>query len=145
MQSDVLLISIRPQYAEKIFDGSKTVELRRLRPRVSNGDRVVVYASTPVKAVIGDFTVDRVVESSPSKLWQEAKYDCGLTKEEFDNYFKGTRTAFGIYIRKVKKKRKPVPLFSLRNECPGFHPPQGYRYLKESRMSDIALRTQMRL
>jgi predicted transcriptional regulator len=46
--SNILLLSIRPEYANKIFDRTKTVELRRVRPRLLNeGDRVVVYVSSP--------------------------------------------------------------------------------------------------
>src|SRR5438552_3893096 len=38
-----LLLSIRPKHAEKIFDGIKTVELRRIRPRLQRGDLVLVF------------------------------------------------------------------------------------------------------
>lgn len=57
MPGDVLLISIRPVYANKIFDGSKTVELRRVRPRLETGSVVLVYVSNPVQALMGMFQV----------------------------------------------------------------------------------------
>ena len=45
MPCNVLLISIKPEYANKIFDEqTKQVELRRVRTRVKAGDIVVVYA-----------------------------------------------------------------------------------------------------
>ena len=33
MPGNAIFMSIRPQYANKIFDGIKTVELRRVRPK----------------------------------------------------------------------------------------------------------------
>ena len=46
MVTDVLM-SIRPIYAEAIFDGIKTVELRRRRPSFVDGTRELVYLSSP--------------------------------------------------------------------------------------------------
>ena len=69
MIGNALLLSIHPEYAEKIFDGTKRVELRRVRPRLQNGDLVIVYVSSPVKAVCGAFRVDNVVAgTAPDKL-----------------------------------------------------------------------------
>ncbi len=41
MPSNILLLSIRPKYAKKIFEGNKKVELRRVRTRLDKGDLVV--------------------------------------------------------------------------------------------------------
>ena len=38
MTDEVLLLSIHPEYAARIFDGKKTVELRKIRPRMEHGD-----------------------------------------------------------------------------------------------------------
>jgi len=53
------LISIRPRFAEMIFSGSKTVELRRVCPKVSVGDLALVYVSSPAMELRGSFEVGK--------------------------------------------------------------------------------------
>ncbi|MDH6077430.1 hypothetical protein NWP16_06055 [Chrysosporum ovalisporum FSS-45] len=36
MPGNILLLSVKPKYATKIFDGQKTVELRRVRTRLNS-------------------------------------------------------------------------------------------------------------
>ncbi len=48
MSSNAIVLSIRPQYAEKIFEGTKRVELRRIRPKqIKNGNLALIYVSSP--------------------------------------------------------------------------------------------------
>ena len=49
----VLLLLIHSRFAERILAGSKTVELRRVRPGIEPGDRVLLYASSPVRGLTG--------------------------------------------------------------------------------------------
>ena len=129
MTQKTLLLSIRPQYAEKIFDGTKKVELRRVKPYVSSGDTVLVYVSSPVKALRGKFTVANVLEGSPEKLWYQVKDDVGITEEEYRSYFDGASCGFGIYLKAVHHMPFPISLSDLRKLWSNFHPPQGYKYL----------------
>jgi predicted transcriptional regulator len=73
MPINILLISIKPEYANKIFEGSKTVELRRVRPRLREDDIVIVYASCPEKALVGWFEVEDIIEEHPNKLWNKVE------------------------------------------------------------------------
>jgi predicted transcriptional regulator len=129
MGDKVLLLSIRPEHAEKIFRGQKKVELRRIRPKVKRYDKVVVYVSSPVKALMGLFEVERVVEELPQYLWWQVRHDAGVSKQQFDHYYTGARIGFGIFLTKAEMLPKPIPLTLLRKEWIGFHPPQSYRYL----------------
>jgi predicted transcriptional regulator len=130
MSQKTLLLSIRPQYAEKIFDGTKKVELRRIKPNVNSGDTVFVYVSSPVKALRGKFIVDKVLQEAPEKLWEQIKNDVGLTKEEYKSYFEGASFGFGIYLKAVQDMPSPLSLGELRELWSNFHPPQSYKYLK---------------
>ena len=51
----VALLSIHPVYAQGIIDGRKTVEFRR-RAFGKSVTHVVVYATAPVRKVVGAFT-----------------------------------------------------------------------------------------
>jgi predicted transcriptional regulator len=129
MIDGALLLSIQPEYANKIFDGSKKLELRRIRPKLERGDWVLVYVSAPVKALVGAFQVEGMVERNPSRLWREFSREVGITREEFESYYSGASTAYGILLGVVRRFRTPIELSLLRELWSGFHPPQGFRYL----------------
>ena len=114
MAGEILLLSIRPEHADKIFDGSKRVELRRVRPRVTSGDLVLVYVSTPVRALVGAFDVTRVVEAQPQILWEQVKEDAGISREQFDSYYRGAAKAYGIVVGNVRQLPEPVMLHRLK-------------------------------
>lgn len=61
MVRKVALMSIRPEYAEKVFSGDKQIELRRQRPQLEAGDIVVVYVTSPLCEVAGAFSVAGIV------------------------------------------------------------------------------------
>jgi predicted transcriptional regulator len=124
-----LLISIRPQHADKIFNGIKTVELRRVRPRLKRGDLVLVYVSSPIKALMGAFEVASVTGGCPSQIWRKFNGKSGLTKSEFDNYYEGAKQAFAVVLKRLWKFEKPIKLKQLRRNRTGFRPPQSYHYL----------------
>lgn len=120
---------MRPQYARKIFDGTKTVELRRVRPRVTTDDLVLVYASSPVKAMMGAFEIARVLTASPSRLWRKVDGKAGMTRKQFDEYFQGAKTGYGIFVKRKWVLPKSLKLESLRKRRSKFRPPQSYHYL----------------
>lgn len=129
MSGRTLLLSLRPEFAEKVFAGTKRVELRRVRPRIEVQDWVLVYVSTPVQAVVGAFQVAGVVENSPATLWRKVREHAGVTRRQFDDYYSGAPKGYGIFLSAVKMLPKPVKLSYLRMIWPDFHPPQSYRYL----------------
>lgn len=128
MVSNALLISIHPKYANKIFDGTKTVELRRVRPKLTKGDLVLIYITSPVKSLAGAFKVDKVLGKEPKSLWKHVKNQCGTSKKEFNKYFEGVKIGYGIFFSEVWKFSTPIDLNYLKKRCPNFTPPQGYHY-----------------
>lgn len=133
MSSNVLLLSIRPKYAEKIFEHTKTVELRRVRPKhLKKGDLVLIYVSSPVKALAGGFKVDCVVEKPLKDLWQMVQKKAGVTRQEFDTYYDGVSVGVGIFFKNknVVKLSEPIKLDILKEQR--FYPPQGFRYATAS-------------
>jgi predicted transcriptional regulator len=138
MPKHALLISVHPKFAEKIFAGTKVVELRRVRPRIGKGDLVFVYVSSPVMALEGAFEVGDIVAGTPNSIWRQFNGGSGLSKSEFDAYYKGKETAFAILIRKLWRLPVPVRLAKLRKERSGFHPPQSYHYICKQAFTRIA-------
>lgn len=101
-------------------------------PKVSKGDIALVYVSSPVKALYGAFTIERVITMAPDKLWHEVKHIAGVSRAEFDSYYEGAETGVGIFIDldSLKELNAPMELDWLRRDWPRFQPPQSYRYLR---------------
>lgn len=125
----MLLLSIHSRYVEKIVRGEKTVELRRHRPRLSVGERIAVYATAPRKALVGMVTVVDVQVAAPDELWPSVSQVSGISRQQYNDYFSGSRRAVGIFFAIEEILKHPVSLESLRDLWPGFQPPQSFRYL----------------
>lgn len=133
----MLLLSIRPRFADAILAGTKTVELRRQVPRLAPRDEVLVYSTVPTGAVVGSFTVEEVVQFPLRELWRRFGPNAGVSRVEFNDYFSGLETGVGIHIRSVQRFESPVSLLALRKLWPGFHPPQSFRYFDPSEVESL--------
>jgi len=120
-----VLLSIKPEFAEKIFDGTKKFEFRRALFKRENIKTVVVYASSPVRKVIGEFDIDSIIQMSPELLWEETKDYSGINKEYFFKYFENKSLGFAIKIKRVLKYKSPK---CLKNDFQ-LSPPQSFLYI----------------
>lgn len=132
MRTSVLL-SIRPEFVEKIFSGTKRFEFRRVIFKSRNVSRVVVYASSPVQRVVGEFEVDGILALSRRQLWKRTKEFAGIGKGYFDEYFGDKETAYAIRIKSAKRYSNPVTLEEL---APSTRPPQSFIYLSSEQKSE---------
>ena len=123
-----LLISVKPKYAEMLLAGTKTVELRRVRPSIAAGDWVLIYASSPRKALLGAFQVAYVDETNPETLWRKVGSQAGISHDDFREYFSGACRGIGIHVGRAIRFPQPTPLERMREIVPGFNPPQSYTY-----------------
>ena len=143
MKPKTLLLSIHSSFADKIFCGLKTMELRRVRPRVSEGSIVLVYVTAPRMALVGAFEVSDVVESTPDEIWRGFNSQSCIAKNDFDAYFAGTSRGYGIEISNAWTFEQAIPLSAMKSRIPGFSPPQGYRYLSFEELEKLSLNGQV--
>ena len=127
--NNILLISVKPRYSALMFAGEKRTELRRVKPRVGFGDIVLVYESSPTMAMVGYVVVDSLSQGSPDGLWKTIGHESGIRKCEFNQYFKGADTAYGINFSTIHRLSSPVTLPELRLSINHFKPPQSYHYI----------------
>lgn len=120
---DELLISIRPSFADAIFNGSKTVEIRRRIPSIEIGVRLWIYVTKPVGEVRGVARVAEIIKGDPDVVWRACGPRTGLSRSDFDDYLDGSATAYGMALRDVEVGR-PVSMAALKMLRPNFHPPQ---------------------
>jgi predicted transcriptional regulator/DNA-binding XRE family transcriptional regulator len=126
-QRDVVL-SIRPRYTEKILEGRKTVELRRRFPVSAPGGTVAyIYATSPIRAMVGFAEIKDVLKLPVDQLWAEFEDTAFIVKPDFDNYFKGLEFGFALLFEDVKSFSRAIPLDELRERF-GFEAPQSYLY-----------------
>ncbi|RPE02961.1 ASCH domain-containing protein [Candidatus Pantoea deserta] len=121
-----VLLSIKPEFAEKILDGSKKFEFRKGIFKNSKITTVVIYATMPVGKVVGQFQIDDVLSDNPESLWSKTKRYAGISKTFYDSYYQGRDKAFAIKIGHVERFSAPQPISSL---GAGIKPPQSYLYL----------------
>lgn len=130
-----LLLSVKAEYAQKIFDDEKTVELRRRCPQLEPGDYLVIYVPTPCKCIVGVASVEQVIEARVQTLWRKVRYDCAVTYGEFRTYFSDLSVGYGIVLSRPARLASPLTLAMLREVQPSFTP-QGYKYLTRTDLSN---------
>jgi predicted transcriptional regulator len=126
--SRIMLMSIRPSYAEQIIAGTKTVELRRQLPRFSVGGLVVLYASKPVHALVGAFQLRGLETDNPMALWPRVAPNAGVAQDSYRDYFNGATSAVALHVGARWIAKDTLSLREIRTEWPEFRPPQSYRY-----------------
>lgn len=121
-----VLLSIKPEYAESILDGSKHFEFRKSIFKREGVEKVVIYATMPVGKVVGEFDVDGVLAMEPDELWNKTKKNAGISFSFFQSYFSGRNKGFAIKVKNPRRYDEPCEL----NEViPNGAAPQSYRYL----------------
>ncbi|MEM9462511.1 MAG: ASCH domain-containing protein [Myxococcota bacterium] len=121
-----VLLSIRPEFAEKILAGEKRFEFRRVMPK-QRVERVVIYASSPTCRLVGEFTVRRVLSAPPERLWRQTRSHAGIPRHYFDAYFNERTEAHAFEIDEVLRYDQPIDPVTI---CPSFRPPQSFVYLE---------------
>lgn len=154
--SKAVLISIRPEWVEKILAGEKTIEVRKTRPKLDTPFKCYIYCTQGNDArrlrgswgkVIGEFICDRVetikTETEPYGIYDvddDFVAQTRLVDGALWDYGKGA-TLYGWHISNLKIYDVPLELTALRKpELPtGLRyeddaikrPPQSWCYVEE--------------
>ena len=120
-----VLLSIKPEFAEKIFEGTKKYEFRKAIFKNPEVKIVVVYASSPVQKIIGEFEIDRIIVHDLETLWNKTKKHSGISEDFFFQYFSDRELGYAIKIKKTKLYRTPKCI----REDFNLYAPQSFLYL----------------
>ncbi|WP_345828674.1 ASCH domain-containing protein [Erwinia sp. HDF1-3R] len=121
-----VILSIKPEYAERILSGEKKFEFRKTIFKNRNVDTVIIYATMPVGKVIGEFKVGDILVLSPSELWDKTKNYAGISHKFFKDYFHCRDKGFAISVENPKRYASPLDLDDI---SPGAKAPQSFRYV----------------
>ena len=138
--STPLLLSLRPLYADLVFEGLKHAELRRRFTRYAENRDVFIYVTSPVQEVRGGFRVEHVWTGTPADIWKEVSSLAGIRRKEFDAYYKGREIAYALKIADVWEYERPFDLDSLRRSFGAFVVPQSWRHLKPEEQASFRTR-----
>jgi len=118
-----VLLSIKPEFVEKIINGEKKFEFRR-KIFKQEVDIVVIYASSPLKLVVGEFVIEDIIKKDLDLLWKITNKYAGINEDYFWQYFKGVEFGYALKIGKLNLYENPIKI-----ERFGLKPPQSYLYL----------------
>jgi len=128
-----VLLSIKPEYAEKIFSGEKKYEFRKQKPKFVI-DIVFVYESSPTRSIVGGFSVKIIHSGPPERIWQKCKESSGIEKSDYLNYCNGTKVIHAFEIGETFKFENPINPFKVISD---FKPPQSFSYFNGSPIFEI--------
>ncbi|WP_419846954.1 ASCH domain-containing protein [Candidatus Poriferisocius sp.] len=138
-QDRMIVLSLKPRFAEAILAGTKTVELRRTTPKIEVPTLALLYASTPLRALLGTCIITSANSAPLSDLWREFGSRAELSFPEFKSYFDGVEVGTALTLTQQRRLTRRVPLQDLRAEPIAFRPPQSFAYV-DARTGDRLLR-----
>lgn len=119
-----ILMSIKPEYVDKIFSGSKKYEYRK-RMCKEKIDTIIVYSSSPIQKVVGELKIKQVLYDKKTIIWNKTNKYGGITKIKYDNYYENCGYAVAYEIEKaiLYDKQKDLKDFNVKKA------PQSYVYI----------------
>jgi predicted transcriptional regulator len=140
MNPRAFIISVHPRWANAFFlpNNPKIIELRKenFGASIQRGDTIAIYATLPRGEIIGTLTVAERVSYQLSTLWgytQQGKL-AHITEAEWSKYYGAEAAGVGIWLKSPQLFQNPIPLEQLRQEWPGWQPPQQLQRLSDERM-----------
>ena len=119
-----MLLSIKPEYAFKIISGEKKYEFRKFRCRTSV-DTIVIYASSPIKKIIGEVSIIGIIKGETDEVWMLTEQNGGITKKDYKDYYKNKKYAVAYKLGQVIVYEEPIDI----SEIGLTYVPQSFAYI----------------
>jgi len=120
-----VLLSIKPEFVEAIFNGKKHFEYRKSIFK-KDVKTVVIYATKPLGKIVGEFDIDNIISDHPDNIWKMTKMFSGIDENFFSKYFQDRDIGYAIKIKHLRQYTEPICPYSLFKD---FKAPQSYKYL----------------
>lgn len=121
-----ILLSINPEYVDKIFNGEKKYEFRKIRCK-RQINKILIYETVPTKKIVGEANVAEVLQGIPEMVWESTKNAAGISKEYFDKYYKNKEVATAYKLINVIKYKEPLSLEKIGIKSA----PQSFMYIND--------------
>ena len=124
-----VILSLKPQYAELILSGEKTVELRNRIVHIEPGTVIWIYATMPVGGIVALAELDSVVHDTPAEIWFRYEKEMCIDRADFDSYIDNRESVSAVKLSSVRRLKHSVTLDWIRQSIGNFQPPQFYSRL----------------
>lgn len=104
-----ILLSIKPEYTNRILVGTKKFEFRRNVAK-RHVDRILIYSTFPEMKVVASVAVLGVLKETPQNLWKKTKDFSGISHDKYMEYFSKKEFAYAYQLGEVKKFKKAKDL-----------------------------------
>lgn len=121
-----VLISIKPEYVNRILNGTKKYEYRRMLAK-KDVSSLIIYSTWPVMEIVGEVEVVGTIEMAPSSLWEKTKKEAGISRKKYREYFKGRKKACAYVLGTVIKYESNKKLLDIGVQTA----PQSFSYLTQ--------------
>ena len=125
-----VLLSVKPRFADLIFDGLKKAELRRRFLKDAKDRDVFIYVTSPERELRGGFRVGQIWCGTPDDVWNKVQRIAKIEKSEYDAYYADSRTAYALSIKGVWQCDSPMNFQTLKCRFPEFMAPRSWRYVR---------------
>lgn len=125
-----LVMSIKPEWAKKIYSGEKLVEWRKTKPKnFSIENKIFIYETAPIKKVTGYITIFDIWEfeniEEVKKLEKYSDFiECGCVQYEDLEKYAGGKRLFAYMIDKAT----PTVHADIKYFTKSERPPQSMEY-----------------
>lgn len=126
LEKENIILPIKPMFVDKILSGEKKYEYRK-RLCQKEIKKIYIYATAPVKMIVGEAEVANKMSMDKKKLWQETQKHAGITRKFYDQYFEHQDYACAYKMGEVKQYGQPVAL----NNMGIGYVPQSFIYVGE--------------
>lgn len=121
-----ILLSVKPAFVHEIMTGKKLFEFRKQLFKHTEVKTIVIYASSPICKVVGEFEIGDIIKDSPQNVWEKTKAHSGVTPSFYFQYFENRDVAYAIEITNIIEYPEPLSLNDLGE---GVKPPQSFCYI----------------
>ncbi|MDE6250764.1 MAG: ASCH domain-containing protein [Alphaproteobacteria bacterium] len=120
-----ILLSIKPQFVDKILSGDKKFEYRKHIPN-QYVDKIIIYSTFPECRIVGEAKISNILSGTPADIWSQTHNQSGITPDFFFKYFNGKNVAFAYELGQIMKYQIPKKLsdFGVTNA------PQSFIYIQ---------------
>lgn len=93
--------------------------------------KVIVYSTKPEGMIVGEFSIKAIIQCSPKELWEKTHDYSGISKQYFDEYFKGRNKGYALQIENPVLYKEPMNPFEVFDS---FVAPQSFKYVVEKNL-----------
>lgn len=94
---NTILLSIKPEYVKRIFEGTKKYEFRKHLAQ-KNVSKIIVYSTFPEMKIVGEVQVVKTLAMAKTPLWELTKEHAGISRSKYRKYFEKSNIAYAYVL-----------------------------------------------